>query len=210
MKFTFVAIVSLGLWAACSTGPKVRTNSMSVEEHRTAAANDEAQALKSRQDYDPDATTTRGGGPMISEVYVNPTDGKLENARLLERHAAQHRASAAALEAFEDAQCQGVPPAQRDACPFLGGQVARVEDIPGGVKLVMAPGQDPQVLWRIIACHAAFGRADHKTDVDGCAPYVPMVTVLLSADGHGVELKTTTTANIAELRRRATAQVSPM
>lgn len=200
-------VVAALLMAACSSSKAVKTDDMSVAQHEQAAVKEDAQAAEHASRYDPNAAAVRTGGGMDTGVMYNPTEAQKAAADLHAKHAEQHRTAAAALRVFEDSQCIGVPPETRDACPFIGGNVVRTENIPMGVRLVMAQGTDVHPLFRVISCHAAFSRAQHQTTVERCAPYLPLVTVKKSPDGTAIDLTTNVAANVAELRERAAAQV---
>ena len=133
--------IAVGFSGCSSSGKSVKPDDMSRAEHEKEAAKEQNEAAEHRKAYDPAATATRSGGANAPETVRNPTEVQLDAAKAHELHAAQHRAAAQALAAFEDAICVGIAPPARAACPCLGGSVARVEDIKGGVHLVMAPGQ---------------------------------------------------------------------
>src|SRR5258706_9555314 len=100
----------------------------------------------------PAAAKAKAQTAPLAQTQPRSTESRSDRLDPLDLHAEQHRAAATALGAFEDPQCNGVPASEREACPFVGGQVIRVENVPNGVRLVMANGVSPQPLLKVIGC----------------------------------------------------------
>ena len=79
-------------------------------------------------------------------------------------------------------------PTPRAACPFTG-PIARVEDIDGGVRFVLAG--DSAKVDSVIAqmrCHFAWARARGFTELPDCPIYIKGIDINRSVDGHGIDI----------------------
>jgi hypothetical protein len=76
--------------------------------------------------------------------------------------------------------CTNVPPRDRAGCP-LGAPdgVERLDDLPGGIRLVLKPGPDPNVINRAIACHKALAASQPARQ-----PLCPYLDPDTSASAH--------------------------
>jgi len=134
----------------------------------------------------------------------NPTEGHLAQAQQHQDLAAEHRAAAEELEAYEEHECARFPSQTRASCPLLG-QVASVEDVDGGVRVVLSEGANAAAVADHMRCHLAYARTQGREGMDRCPLYVEGAAV----DSEG-DITLTTNAGdaaVAELRRRARAHV---
>ena len=218
MRFLLTVLVfvlsSCGIYRA-GTDP----DAMSEAEHRELAASYRRRSRSHRSHYEPGTVRVAetghgsytglpgGGDPGAThasapgQVY-NPTEGHLRDARRQRELAAEHEAAADALVQYEDSACADIERTHRAACPLLGS-VAEVVDVPGGVRLALAPGANPAEVARHARCHTAFGRTLGGHGMDHCPLYLRGVTVEFDADG----VTLTTRDDVDELRRRAADHV---
>ena len=190
---------------ACFPTPGARPDDMSADEHRAHAARHDELAAEHARRYDPEARAEEHSGtdtdPALWEVKIyNPTQRHLADAAAHRRHAADHRAAAAALEAFEDRACRKFPPETRAACPLIGA-VARVEDVDGGARMVIAEGIRPRALADHARCHRAFARTEGHRGMPDCPLYLDGVSI--SLEGTALKLTIDDASALPELRRRA-------
>src|SRR5205823_4680727 len=136
MRLLAIALFS----TACAT-QHVNPDDQSAEAHRAQAAREQAEAEQHQQQFDPSQERSGGGrgrvgGELVFASY-NPTAWHLHEASTLGAHARAHEAAAVALEKFEADECRMFSPKVRAACP-VAGPIQRVEEIPGGVRYVIA------------------------------------------------------------------------
>jgi hypothetical protein len=224
-------LLAVSFLTACGGGagvaPGAHPHDMSESGHENAAAREEAKADVHRDQYDPDATSTkqRCGTPPIGldtiepcwTSVTNPTAEHLEMAKRHERAAADHRAASQTLQRAEEQSCGGVARADRDISPF-----AHTEDIesveildspsaPKGAKIVFRPvrGLTAEVLNRQVQCHLARNTSlgFHVEEMAYCPLAVKGVkaTVENQAGNVAVVLESNDPASAAELVKRAQA-----
>ncbi|MEQ9321348.1 MAG: hypothetical protein RIF41_19445 [Polyangiaceae bacterium] len=193
------------LLTACFPTPGARPDDMSADEHRAHADHHDELAAEHARQYDPEARAEEHTGtdtnPALWEVKIyNPTQWHRADAAAHRRHAADHRAAASRLEAFEDQECGKFPPETRPTCPLIGA-VERVEDVAGGVQVVIAHGIRPLALADHARCHRAFARTHDHRGMPDCPLYMEGVSI--SLEGSVLQLTVDDEAALPELRRRA-------
>jgi hypothetical protein len=194
-------------WAGCASRQgSVRGEDMSAEQHRQEAAKISARANAEAQAADgppPNLAINPGGDP---QAYYSPVNNASNEAAVraerLSRHAQQHLAAAAGLEAFEEESCRGIPRPQRSACPFLG-PVASIDDIEDGVRIRFTRSARVDGIAAGMRCHLAYARAHGFQDVASCPLYVRGVEVSRPAEPDTVDLVSKDTKVVAEIRTRA-------
>jgi hypothetical protein len=194
--------------AGCARG--VRPDDQSAEAHRAEAQKEQAEAEAHRREFDPNQTHTRvaaGHGRADAPVDVeyasyNPTEWHLHEADRLSAHARAHEKAAAELEKFEMEECHAFTPKVRAACP-VGGPVTRVDDLPDGVRFVLADNAPIDAVVAHMKCHFAWARTRGFADLPGCPVYIKGIEIRLSADGKSVEVTARDRAVAAELKRRS-------
>jgi hypothetical protein len=194
------------LVAACATaGAPVPVEETSAEGHRQEAER-ERQAARTLEreaaerpwevdpSYDPDRDRALG---------YEPANDRMDEAERRRAHAAAHAAAAAQLERFESEACAGVDRRERAACPLLG-PVTSIRDIRGGVRIELTPGTPMAALAASMRCHHAFARArGFSPEAASCPLYMSGIRIGLSADGEALEILGSSTATIAEVRKRS-------
>jgi hypothetical protein len=210
------------LWLALAAGAsgmvlggcahdRVKPDDMSAAAHVNEAQREYAAADREYKQYDPRAgrraTVTSRGADGTSEVTFNPTQGHLDAADRLAKHAEQHLAAASELERYANQECKPFEPAIRAACPALG-PIAAVEDIRGGVRLRLAPNMPIEAVLAHMRCHLAFAREHGWQPAPDCPLYLKGVDIRRSADGAAIELIARDGKTTDELRRRARAEVN--
>jgi hypothetical protein len=134
---------------------------MTAAEHRNEAAIHQSRAASERSQVDADEFPQRGAminQPLAFANFSPTTDHQQQADREL-RLAAEDRAAAKRLEAFEDEACRGLPAAERSACPLLGSSVILVQATKEGFALTLKPFVDVADTYRRLSCHLAFARA---------------------------------------------------
>ncbi len=178
---------------SCS-GPDVQVAEATVEGHTAEAAKEHEAAAEDRDKYEMQAERlTRAGwdgpvgpeGPRGSLVMVNHNAPHLLDAQAHERAAKLHEKAAAELAQFEEAECQGISPAERQSCPTLLSDV--VTPLANGICIHVGQKRAAGVL-AYLRCHLAFARAHGYGGASLCAFAIPDVTAQATADYKGVEL----------------------
>jgi hypothetical protein len=207
LKCTIVTAVAL---AGCAHG--VTLDEMSASGHRAEAEREQARSLDELARYNPNAnlhaTVTSRRPSEIRQVTFNPTADHKDKADAIERHAQQHLAAADALDHFEDAACTPFATEVRAACPATG-PIAAVEDIRGGVRLLVQPDQPISVVLKHMRCHLAYARAIGWQAAPDCPLYLKGVDIRLSPDGKSIDMTARDGKTTRELRRRARVEVTP-
>jgi hypothetical protein len=205
-----VALFALSAASSCSHS--VRPDETSAEGHRQEAAKVSEQASATANAPaapPPNLSQNPGGDPQGYYSPVNPGTGTAEqNARAqrLAAHARQHLNAAAALEASEDAECQGTPRRERAACPLLG-PAATIENIPQGVRVRFTPVAPVDRILTNMRCHLAFARARGFADVAGCPLYVRGVQIAPGPDASTIDIVSKDPKVATEIRARALEEV---
>lgn len=193
--------------AACFPTPGARPDDMSADDHRAHASRHDELATEHARQYDPEARAEEHSGtdtnPALWEVKIyNPTQPHLADAAAHRRHAADHRAAADELEAFEEEECRSFPPETRALCPLIGA-VERVENVEGGVRMVIADGIRSRALADHAQCHRAFARTQGHEGMPDCPLYLDGVSISLQRGA--LQLTVEDDRAVPELRRRAHA-----
>lgn len=195
------------LTIGCGAAPGTAPDDMSASEHRRtagrhaeaarqhedlAAQPDHEHSLALARDFDDDRRPPSEFSEWPDLMRPGP------HSKAADRHAAHaaaHRAAAATLEAYEDAQCGGVAPAQRAKCPLVG-VIERVEPIDGGIRLHFASAAVADERAKASLCHAAFGRKHAHQGMPNCPLYIPNLAI----ERHGTQAIEITTPNAADVR----------
>jgi hypothetical protein len=189
---------------------RVNPDEMSATGHRNEAQREYANADREFKRYDPMARQNlivTGRGPEgARDATFNPTDDHRTAAERIAKHAQQHLAAANELESFADQECKPFAPSVRAACPALG-PIASVEDIRGGVRLLLAPDMPIDAVLTHMRCHLAFAREHGWQPAPDCPLYLRGVEIRRSADGRAIEMTARDAKTADELRRRARAEV---
>ncbi len=223
----------LMLSACTSVGSGTAPDDMSVAGHRSHSQEMSEKASEHRDRYDPDAEVERlPGRPSRSEMWggdsndrynsgngyrysgdyywqprtYNPTERHLAHATRHEAHAREHAEAARSLESFEDDQCGSFPHETRMVCPLIG-QLASVEDIPGGSRVRFADGVDVNAAVAHIRCHLAFARSQGRAGMESCPLYLEGVRVSRVGPGSDVDFLVEDSNDLAALRERIRAHV---
>ena len=203
-----------GLLAGCvGQTHAVRPDDMSAEAHRQeaaklAAAADAEHAKAESPAMQPNLGVSPGSNP---EGYYYPTDlydprkDALLRAQQLGRHARQHEAAAARLEAFEEAECRQFPPATRAACPLLS-PVQEISDVQGGVRVRFKAGARADALFAHMQCHLAYAKVRGFDDTASCPLYVPGIAIRRTDDPLALEIVGSNSKIASEIRNRSRAE----
>lgn len=198
----------------CGTsGQRVKPDDMSAVDHRAEADREHEEARIHATKYDPNATrpspvppVSGTGTPSSDYAYstsvYNPTEVHLDHADRHRAHALQHEKAARALEHFEEAECRGFPPSSRAACPLLGPAL-RIDDIPGGVRVLLTPGTRVDAVVAHMRCHYAYARARAFDERVSCPLYMQGVEIKRASDPMAIDITTGSPAQVEELRNRS-------
>jgi len=191
---------------------------MTVEQHREAAAQERAAAREALTRHDTAPGTGEGGKAvatspgafsptgewMYPEKIYDPGGYHLDEAQTRSAHAVAHEKAARALEQFEDVECKKLPPHTRASCPMLGPATG-MSEIKNGVRVDFQPGVPVAAVIAHMRCHLAYAHA-HGYSPD-CPLYMSGVRIDATPDGKGAVITTDKSSDVAELRRRAKAQI---
>jgi hypothetical protein len=117
--------------------------------------------------------------------------------------AQKHERAARQIRAEASLACTRVPLAERSSCPLP--ESSRIDEIPGGVRIVSPQPQAAELLRGQIGCALAEARVDHPADERTCPLYVPGAAprVIDRPEGAAIEITTDRASQVHELRRRA-------
>jgi hypothetical protein len=217
VRFGMIAGVAVSLLGSCASN-ETRVDAMSAEEHRAKAQQEEQLAQQDEALYE---AKIHGRGPahelMTSDlppsarVIPLPTEtpaiDDLQRAERHRAHAQAHEADAAALEDFEDVECASVPAPERSACPLLG-PVARLDDIPGGVRVQLARVETWHDVLTRMQCHLAFARSRGFGRVFPCPLYERGLQVEAGPNPGQIDLLTSDSSRVGELRKQVRLEVT--
>lgn len=242
-------LVVFGLFA-CATTPGSKPQDMTEAGHEAASAEAEQQAAIHTRQFDPNAESARGrctgagarrwrhgssgwgnsgwGNAGWNEFpcwssTVNPTQVHLDEARMLRKAAADHRAASQALREAEASACATIPPEERDISPFFNREdIERVDleyattsadkTLVGATIIFRAtPGLTAEWLTRSVECHLArSAAAGHEMPEMAYCPLVPRgvsAAVKSTGTGFAVTITSSDSQSAAEVARRAQALV---
>jgi hypothetical protein len=197
-----VAMVSCG-----TPNGGVRPDETSAEGHRREAERERAAAAEHAVLYDPGATRldpafADPSSTVPERAFRNPTEAHLLEADRHRAHARAHERAAQALERFEAAECKGVPPRERAACPLLGPVVA-IRDLASGVRVELAPSVSVAAVVAEMRCHYAFARArGFSEEAAACPLYMRGIAIELSRDHRAVEITAATPDVARDIQQR--------
>jgi len=202
--FGLIGIVSIA--TTCGTGNKaVNPDEMSADQHREEAERERRKAGDQRKQYRPSAERTvvmpDKAGVIFDHPVYNRTDVHLAHAATMEKHARQHEAAAKYLQKFEEGECVQFAPAIRASCPLLG-PVIRIDNIPGGVRVWLAPGVSPDAVVAHMRCHYAYART-RAFENTTCALYVRGIEIRRGHDPATIEIVSPAPAGEQEIRARS-------
>ncbi len=219
MRITVVSSLAVLVSFACAS-PGTQPKAMSAQAHEEAAQVHEAEAGAHGAEYDPTATTMRvpvqeraraavgrrgAGNDFVYPLEeYNPTQ---QHAVMAKQHAAvaeKHLKAAQKLRAFEEGACGSLPADVRAECPLMG-QVASVDDVPGGVRIKFANGVDQEAAMAHVACHVAFAATNGFADMDGCPLYEK--TAQVEAEGDSLFITSQDAAAVEHIRTTSRAHL---
>jgi hypothetical protein len=180
---------------------------MSVEQNRAAAWEASRQAQNELAIASQRSTPANAG--IAPELYLYPQGSNLaqaqvDDARRLEKQAAEHEQAAAELEQAEAVECENVQPAQRSVCPSLG-PVTSISDTDGGVRIAFGDPVQASMWLSRVRCHYAYARAHGVVNNPDCVLYLPDVEFLPTSNPRLVDVVARDPRTAAEIRRRAHA-----
>lgn len=181
----FMTCTGLAALIACGGPQGTQADDMSADEHEAHAASHDQEAGEHGEESEGGATPIGSGSPALAQFGIdiyNPTT--FHSADAAEHHAIaeEHRRAAAELRAFEEEECGSFPAETRASCPLLG-QLASVEDVPGGVRLQFKDEVNSDAAHAHVRCHNAFARTRGRDGMDHCPMYVDGVRVERDDDG---------------------------
>jgi hypothetical protein len=184
---------------------------LTAAQHRNEAKVHTAQANAARSKYELEADDLRKvprpiGDPAYewnSRSY-NPSAQHLDDADRQMRAASEHLRAARRLEAFEDAKCREIAPAERAACPLLASWVSKVTETQQGVLLELKPDIDAVDTHRRLDCHLAYATAQGFTR-PSCPLFVKgmLISLVLDADKRSIAMTADDAKVAAEIRAQA-------
>ncbi len=182
----------------------MRPDDMSASEHRAHAAADEKNAAVHQGRHDPEAEaekTVQYGADYWDTVTYNPTEVHLRHASEFREHAEHHRAAAAELEEFEEAECKSFPPKTRGVCPLLG-TVESTKDVDDGVSVRLSSKLKRKAALAHVRCHLAYARTKGRKGMDGCPLYLEGVKAEAGDGAQEIVLRVDDERKRTELRKR--------
>ena len=195
------------LAGACGgAAPAVKPDEMSAAQHREEASRNVRAADAHERQYVPTGVDMPPAGDGNGPVYnfsigvYNPTEGHLVAAERLRQHAAEHRQATKRLEQFEAKECKQFPPTTRPACPLLG-PVVKIDDIPGGIRAIFAPGARVDAILAHMRCHFAYAQTRGFADTAGCPLYLRGIEIRRGTDAQTIEI-VSQDAKVAEAIRQ--------
>ena len=205
----FISMLAVALAVSCSaSNPAVKPEEMSAAQHRAEADREAETARHEAGMYKPQAAQPAPFGDPLGKDYLysvpiyNPTESHLKEAEAHRAHARRHEAAAQYLESFEQSECRKFPPATRAACPLLG-PVARIDDIPGGVRVRFTEGVRVDAVIAHMRCHYAYAQTRGFDGSVGCPLYVRGLEIRPALDPLAVELVAKDEGTAREIRDRS-------
>lgn len=148
--------------------------------------------------------------PVASGSEAAKTSGAIPPGELAAGKAAhevavaqKHERAARQIRTEASLACTRVPQAERSSCPLP--ESSRIEEIPGGVRMVSPQPQAAEFLRGQIGCALAEARVDDPVDRATCPLYVPGAAprVIDRPEGAAIEITTDRASQVDEVRRRA-------
>lgn len=122
-------------------------------------------------------------------------------------HTVAHGESTLALARFESAECRGVEPRERAACPFLG-PVSGLEDLPAGVRVAFAESVPVDKVLAGMRCHLSFAEARGFTEeASGCPLYVRGLRLARATDAAAIDITVTPARLVEDVRSHVRDEV---
>jgi len=132
-------------------------------------------------------------------VEVQTTDAAVSH-RIA--HAVAHGRLAMALKAFESAECHGIEPKARAACPLLG-PVTAINDAPQGVRVEFVASVSVDTVLAGMRCHYSFAQArGFSEDAAACPLYVRGLRLERSTDERAIDITVGSAAMVNEIRKK--------
>jgi len=225
---TLVASLSVAACASTTPNPGAGTH-LSASQQEAAARTDDRAATEHKANFDPSAVAYKehcspGGAGQRNDVgmgecwysRVNPTDAQLDEARIDQRAAAEHRAASKTLRDAEARACVGVSDYDRDVSPFAHrSDILRVTQMQRGAAVVFrsVPTMTTASLQKIVDCHIARNDAlAHEVPWMLYCPLVPRdVTAKVTElpEGLSVLMETPNADAAREVKYRVGALITP-
>lgn len=200
LRTTFVSLISLALFSACAASPavgsNVRTEDLNAQGHRAEAVEHrEAAERHGEQQH----LVTNARGPVAPLPHA-------DDAQAHSSEANAHDRAASSLETAYRAACAAVPANEHARCAVEGRAIASVTDVPGGARVVFAPGgPDATATLQRYECTHRYADFAGREALANCLLAVRDITLLTHTQGTSVVLTATTAdaPSVDELRRRA-------
>jgi hypothetical protein len=240
ISVSLAAIFAISGCATTTSG--ANPHDMSVAQHNAAAEQANQAALAHHEAYQPNANVVHercsrsfSKGDTVEEgvcweSITNPTAIHEEQAKKMQKAAADHRAAAAALVAAEGKSCAGIAEADRDMSPFehtqditrvtllneplispKSGSAARTVGVVVAFRAV--PGLTTEWFQHLINCHLArIAALGHVVPEMPNCPLVPKgvtAQVTSAGDGFAVAVRSDDPAVVQEIIGRAQRLVQP-
>jgi hypothetical protein len=132
-------------------------------------------------------------------VEVRPNDSRTSH-RI--SHSLAHGSLAPELARFESAECRGIEPKVRAACPLLG-PVTAINDLPQGVRVEFPKSVSVDRVLAGMRCHYSFARARGFSEESvACPLYMRGLRLGSSTDGRAIDITVGPAAMVNEVRKR--------
>lgn len=132
-------------------------------------------------------------------IEVRPSDAS--SSRRLS-HALAHGTAALQLARFESAECRGIEPRARAACPLLG-PVTAITDTPDGVRVDFHPSVPVDGVLAAMRCHYSFAEArGFSEEAAACPLYVRGLGIRRSSDAKAIDITIRPSARVKDVRQR--------
>lgn len=116
-------------------------------------------------------------------------------------HSVVHGSLAVALQRFESAECKGIAPKERAACPVLGPVVA-LKDTPEGVRVEFPPSVSVDNVLARMRCHYSFAQTRaFSEEAAACPLYMRGLVLERSTDGKAIDISVTPETAVGALRK---------
>jgi hypothetical protein len=208
-----IRVLSLSIFLGalgCYTHPP--NDARTAVEMEAAAEKHQARAALVRRNVEQQETMLQP--PSFPEDLLGPADDPTLTSQQIDGEGRQVVANERTARDLQVARrlretaavaCERLPPDARLSCP-MGGPGARIEDIPGGVRIRVPPAEAEQLAPQL-DCAIASAHVATPPDADRCPLYVPGASsrVVRDADGTSLEIVGDDAVHRDEIRRRARA-----